>query len=152
MIDTKINNFLEDYKVDTITFKQNQATKSKTKSNQENENFFCFTTIYVSNPSLKFQKRIKPVFQKYNIEIKPAYTAEKCPTISTTKANARKLSIRMSFTNILALNISYVGETSKQLFRRIKNHKEFDKNSATFQHIYNCKSCQNTNFYENFKV
>jgi len=104
LINTKINKFLEDYKVDNIKFKQNQTTKSKSKSNQENENSFYFTTIYVGNPSLKFQKHIKPVFQKYNIEIKPT-PVEKYQTILTTKANARKLSMRMSSTNILVLKI-----------------------------------------------
>ena len=81
------------------------------------------TTIYVGNPLLKFQKRIKPVFQKYNIEIKPAYTAEKCPTISTTKANARKLSMRTSFTNILALKI----RTSPTWERHLNNFSDESK-------------------------
>ena len=39
LIETKINKCLEGYKVDNITFKQNQTTESKTKSNQENDNY-----------------------------------------------------------------------------------------------------------------
>ena len=41
-------------------------------------------------------------------------------------------------------DISYVGETSRQPFRRIEDHKESDKNSAISKNIKNCKSCQNT--------
>ena len=33
-----------------------------------------------------------------------------------------------------------------------EDHQGSDKNSAIFQHIYNCKSCQNTNTHDNFKV
>ena len=50
LIENKINKFLEDHKVNSNTFKQNQTTKNRTKSNQENENSFYFTTIYVGNP------------------------------------------------------------------------------------------------------
>ena len=86
LIESKINKFLEDHKVNNITFKQSQTTKNKTKSNQEKENYFYFTTIYVGNPSLKFQNRIKSVFQKYNIEIKPAYTNRKISNYFNNKS------------------------------------------------------------------
>ena len=36
LIETKINKLLEDYRIDNNTFKQNQTTKSRTKSSQEN--------------------------------------------------------------------------------------------------------------------
>ena len=87
MINTKINKFLEDYKVDNIKFKQNQTTKSKSKSNQENENSFYFTTVYLGNPSLKFQKHVKSVFHKYKVEIKPAYTSRKVSNYFNNKSN-----------------------------------------------------------------
>ena len=38
------------------------------------------------------------------------------------------------------------------MYMYYKDHKESDKNSAIFKHIYNCKSCRNTNIHDNFKV
>ena len=154
MIETKINKFLEDFKVDNITFKQNQTIKSKTKSNQENENFFYFTTIYVGNPSLKFQKHTKTVFQKYNIEIEPAYTSRKILNYFNNKSKcseALDVNFIYKYTCSEDQNISYMGETSRKFFWQIEDHKGSDKNSAILQHIYKCESCQNTNIHDNFK-
>ena len=50
-------------------------------------------------------------------------------------------------------NISYIGETSRQMFRRIADdRKGTDKNSALFEHLLNCKHCQNSNIMRNFTV
>ena len=155
LIENKINKFLEDHKVNSNTFKQNQTTKNRTKSNQENENSFYFTTVYLGNPSLKFQKHVKSVFHKYKVEIKPAYTSRKVSNYFNNKSNcseAFNANVIYKYTCSEDQNISYVGETSRQLFRRIEDHKGSDKNSAIFQHIYNCKSCQSTNIHDNFKV
>ena len=59
LIENKINKFLEDHKVNSNTFKQNQTTKNRTKSNQVHENSFYYTTVYLGYPSLKFQKHVK---------------------------------------------------------------------------------------------
>ena len=80
-------------------------TNSKIKKNSEKKNFYYFTTIYVGNCSLKFQKRITTVFQKHNVTIKSAYISKKYLTTLTIKANVRKHLTRMSFISILALLI-----------------------------------------------
>ena len=118
-------------------------------------NSFYFTTVYLGNPSLKFQKHVKSVFHKYKVEIKPAYTSRKVSNYFNNKSNcseAFNANVIYKYTCSEDQNISYVGETSRQLFRRIEDHKGSDKNSAIFQHIYNCKSCQSTNIHDNFKV
>ena len=59
----------------------------------------------------------------------------------------------MLFINTPALQIrSYIGETSRQIFRQITDHCGTNKNSATFEHIFNCKPCQNSDIIKNFKV
>ena len=82
------------------TCKQNQTNKSKTKTNQENGNSFYFKTIYKDNLSLKY---IKSVFQKYKLN--QHTPAENYQSILIPKANAQKLSVRMSSTNLLVLKI-----------------------------------------------
>ena len=109
----------------------------------------------MGNPSLKFQKSIKFGFQKYSIKIKPAHTSRKYQNILTTKSKFSETfdaNVTYKYTCSEDQNIFYVGETSRQLFRQIEDHKGSNKNSAIFQHIYNCKSSQNTNIHQNFKV
>ena len=64
-----------------------------------------FKYVYIGNPSLKFQKHIKSIFQKYNKKIIPACTSRKISNYFNTKANAWKLSMQMSSINILVLKI-----------------------------------------------
>ena len=98
--------------------------------------------------SLKFQKQVKSVFHKYKVEIKPAYTSRKVSNYFNNKSNcsaAFDANVIYKYTCSEDQNISYVGETSRQLFRQIEDHKRSDKNSVIFKLIYNCKSCKNTN-------
>ena len=47
---------------------------------------------------------------------------------------------------------SYIGETSRQMFRQIADHKGTDKTSAILKHLFDCKHCQNSDITSNFKV
>ena len=49
-------------------------------------------------------------------------------------------------------SISYIGETSRQMFRRVADHKGQDKRSAIFDHLHGCLPCQNSNIDNNFEV
>ena len=155
LIQTKINKFLEAYNIDNLTFKQNQITNSKTKKNSENENFSYFTTMYVGNCSLKFHKRITSIFEKHNVVIKPAYTSKKVSDYFNNKSKCSEAfdaNVIYKYTCSVEPNISYIGETSRQMFRRIADHKGIDKNSAIFDHLFNCEHCQNSDITSNFKV
>ena len=59
---------------------------------------------------------------------------------------------RQKFTCSVDHGISYIGETSCQMFRQIANYKGTDKNSAIFEHLFDCKHCQNSDITNNFKV
>ena len=41
-------------------------------------------------------------------------------------------------------NVSYIGETQRQLFRRISEHSDKTSDSPVFDHLFNCRDCQNT--------
>ena len=48
--------------------------------------------------------------------------------------------------------ISYIGETFRQMFRRVADHKGQDKSSAIFNHLHECLPCRNSNIENNFEV
>ena len=101
--------------INSLLYMQKNQT---TKSNEENENSFYFTTIYLGNPSLKFQKTCKNrFFKSTKVEIKPTYTSRK---ISNYFNNKNKC---LEAINVIVIykhtcsedhNIFYVGETSRQ--------------------------------------
>ena len=50
-------------------------------------------------------------------------------------------------------NISYIGETRRQLFQRIIDHNTSNKNSAIFDHMFNCRGCMDkANIAESFQI
>ena len=49
-------------------------------------------------------------------------------------------------------SISYRGETSRHIFRRVADHKGQDKRSAIFDYLHECLPCQNPNIENNFEV
>ena len=49
-------------------------------------------------------------------------------------------------------NTTYIGETRRQLFRRVEDHNGKDQQSAVFQHLYNCTDCQSSNLTDRFNI
>ena len=50
-------------------------------------------------------------------------------------------------------NVSYIGETKRQLFRRVADHTKTDKKSAVFEHLFMCTQCQNSkNIMDQFEI
>ena len=86
LIESKFNKFLEAQKIENSTFKQNENISIKYEKKTVTENYSYFTTIYQSSCSIRFQKRIASLFQKHNINIKPAYTSKKFPDFFSNKS------------------------------------------------------------------
>ena len=49
-------------------------------------------------------------------------------------------------------SVSYLGETRRQLFRRILEHGKMGTNSAVFEHLEGCDACQDKNIAESFTI
>ena len=49
-------------------------------------------------------------------------------------------------------SITYLGETKRQLFKRISDHKGTDKKSAVLQHLQDCIRCQNSDISKCFEI
>ena len=111
--------------------------------------------MVVGNWSLKFQKRLISVFQKHNVAIKPAYTSIKLSDYYNNKSKcseAFNANVIYKYTCSVDQSISYIRETSRQIFRRIADHKGTDKKNAIIEHLFDCKHCQNSDITSNFKV
>ena len=74
--------------------------------------------------------------------------AKKFLTTSATKANARKYLTQMLFINTPALQI----RASLTLEKHHGKYSDNDKNSEIFEHLFNCKTCQNSDIVQNFTV
>ena len=103
--------------------------------------------------SIKFQKQIASIFQKHNIVIKPDYTSKKFSDYFSNKSKCLSLfDAHVIYKYTCSAEASYIGETSRQIFRRITDHCRTDKNSAILEHLFNCTHCQNSDIVYDFKV
>ena len=125
LIESKINKFLEIYKIDNSTFKQNEK-----KTEIESSSYL--TTVYVGSCSIRFQKRMASIVQKHNIVIKPAYTSKEVFNYFNNKSKCSEVfdtNVIYKYTCSADHSISYIGETSQQIFQRITDH------CGTAQHL-----------------
>ena len=104
---------------------------------------------------MKFQHRMKRNLQQYGLEVRPAYTTSKVGqyfSLKTPLSDMFKTNIVYKFSCLGDPNISYIGESKRQLFERIREHRN-GKSSAVFEHLYSCTPCQNTtSFIEQFEI
>ena len=88
------------------------------------------------------------------INVKAAYSTTKVSEYFSLKSSTptlHKSNIVYMFTCSCDKSISYVGESRRQLFGRIREHSS-DNNSAIFDHIYNCVPCQESNITDRFEI
>ena len=121
--ESKINKFLDAHKIDNSIFKQNKSINTKNEKKTETENYSYFTTVYVGSWSIRFQKQIASIFQKHNINIKPAYTSKKVSDYFSNKSKCSEVfdaNVIYKYTCSADQSISYIGETSRQIFRELQ--------------------------------
>ena len=128
LIRTKIHKFLENNKINNLNFNQEQKTNTgkQSEKNSEIEQCSYFTVIYLGNCSLRCQKRIKTVFEKHGVRIIPAYTTKKVSEYFNVKSKCSEIfdaNVIYKYTCSADQSISYIGETSRQMFRRVADHK-----------------------------
>ena len=111
---------------------------------------------YLGNPSHKFQRRIWEELRCYDVDNIQAYSATKVASYFDLKTKVLtffKANVVYKLTGSCDKTVSYIGETRRQLFKRIKEHQEDGKNSAVFSHLFECTPCQNTpNIVDCFKI
>ena len=116
-----------------------------------------FTIPYVGRPSLKLQRRIHEEMKKHDLTTLASYTTTKVGSYFNLKSGCSsifKANVVYEFTCACDKSCSYIGETQRQLFRRITEHSEPSKTySAIFEHLQGCSDCQNEkNICSRFKI
>ena len=114
-----------------------------------------FKAPYFGKPSHKFQSRVGRELLKYGLQTQAVYSTLKVSSYFSLKTKVSHLfnsNLVYKFTGSCDKDISYIGETRRQLCRRIQDHRE-GKSSAIFEHLQSCQTCQNCgNFTDSFTV
>ena len=95
------------------------------KKNSEIDQCSYYTFIYLGNCSLRFQKRIRTVFEKNKVTITPSHTTKNVAEYFNDKNKFLKVfdtNVIYKYTCSADQSISYIGETSRQMFRRVADH------------------------------
>ena len=106
----------------------------------------CFLCIpYVGKPSIRFQRKLERGFRQHNVRIMVAFNTTKVGSHFCLKLRCSHLfrsNVVYRFTCSDDRNISYIGESKRQLYKRITEYSKNGTNSAVFDHFYDCISCQ----------
>ena len=142
LIEQKIEEFVTEHNLDENTFTHGYLTRPDT-SEKEQKNYFLLP--YLGKSSLKLHKRIQDEMRNYEVNITTAYSTTKVGSYFSLKTKVPilfKANVVYRFSASCDKNVSYIGETRRQLFFRIKEHQEDGNNSAVFSHLFDCSLCQ----------
>ena len=110
---------------------------------------------YVGRPSLRLQRRLQENLASGDVKVKTAFATTKVAEYFSLKSKCSRLfaaNVVYRFTCPRDSGITYVGETKRQLFRRVSDHKGKDKKSAVLQHLMDCAQCQDSDVVQSFEV
>ena len=111
---------------------------------------------YVGRPSSKLHHTINRRMQAHGLWVKAAYNTKKVASYFSLKSKCSSLfkaNVVYQFSCSRDENKSYIGATRRQLFRRIRDHNDPKKDSAVFEHMFNCNYCKNIeNISDSFKI
>ena len=102
---------------------------------------------YIHKQKFETNSSKKKVETAYNTTKIGSYFSLKTCTPYLFKSN-----VVYKFTCTRDENITYIGESKRQLYQRIKDHCEKDKNSAIFGHLYECEDCQDEEIISRFEI
>ena len=124
---------------------------TQNKKKTEIESCSYFTTVYVGSCLIRFQKRTASIFQKHNIILnRPTPAKNFLTTLATICMEVLDANVIYKYTCSADQNISYIRETSQQVFRRTIDHCKIDKNRAIFDYFFYFNHCQNSDIVQNF--
>ena len=147
-INSIISKFTLDHQIDENQFKQNKGTNTQKHQLVVTELDDVYLNIpYIGKPSEKLHRKIHHRMRNYNLCVKAAYSTVKVSSYFSLKSKCSDLfdsNVVYKFTCSRDENVSYIGETQRQLFRRISEHSDKTSDSPVFDHLFNCRDCQNT--------
>ena len=153
MIDSTIADFVKTNKISEERFKVNSEMRQKEGVAEIKDIYVRIP--YVGKPSLRLQRRIQENLILDKVNIKAAFWTTKVGEYFNLKSKCSRLftaNVVYKFTCSSDSGITYLGETKRQLFKRVSDHKGNDKNSAVLQHLQGCVHCQNSNVSNCFEI
>ena len=155
MIETSISDFIISHSINDESFRKNPIVDQKEKAIDSRKEVFI-KIPFVGRPSSRLQRRIQEQLQNDDLRIKVAFSTTKVGEYFSLKSKCSilfKSNVVYKFTCSRDRSTTYIGETQRQLFRRIQDHRGDDKKSAIFNHLYHCNECQNVkNIADSFEI
>ena len=153
-----LSQFLSEYANTAEEFRLNKINQKNRKPQLLVKEFddVYLNIPYVGKPSSKLHHTINRQMRAYGLCVKAAYNTKKVASYFSLKSKYSSLfegNVVYEFKCSRDENVSYIGATRRQLFRRINDHNDPNKYTAVFEHMYNCDFCKNiTNISDSFKI
>lgn len=118
-----------------------------TKDGLIDENIKAYFIVpYFGRASSKIQMCVKDELKEHVVKVVSSYNNTSTGSYFSLKSSCSiffKSNIVYQFTCYQDSRGIYIGETTRQLFKRIEVHNGSDKKSAVFDHLLNCHYCRN---------
>ena len=126
----------------TTNGEKETITQDSQEENVQKQVYFVLP--YTGRASEKLHKRVKNEMLQHNIALLAAYRTTKVGSYFSLKSRVPalfKANVLYKFQCPRDENIHYIGETERQLFRRIEEHAK-KQDSAINEHIRQCIGCK----------
>ena len=143
-----IDDYTKRHNITKSNYKQDRQPEEKEIKPGDHIKKAYFTIPFIGKPSTKLQMCIKREMEQYQVNIMAAYKSTRVGSYFSLKSNCSRpfnSNVVYKFKCSADQNVSYIGETKRQLFRRVADHTKTDKKSAVFEHLIMCTHCQNSN-------
>ena len=134
------------------------ASNSEVNSSNENKKWSTVLKIpFIGDASYEFKNNVIPLFKQYlNSDVLPVFISCKVSNYFSLKCQAAypfKSNVVYKFKCLRDADISYIGETTRHLIKRVREHVKTDKKSQVFIHLSKCNTCKNASLgVSNFQI
>ena len=150
---TLIRKAIEEFRSKTVTPDQEDDNGQQLQQQVIKPEYFVYPCV--GKASEKMLHRVKREMTRYGIELRAAYRTTKTGAYFRLKQNVPMLlrsDVVYEFKCPRDEEARYIGETQRQIFRRISEHAS-STTSAVYEHRQNCESCSNDdNFVNSFCI
>lgn len=143
LVNNVCDSFIEENNINKERFNEDRQTQPPNRTRSPNQVYLCIP--YVGRHSTKLQCRIRKEMLVHQVTTIAAFRTTKVGSYFNLKPPCPRLfqsNVVYEFTCFRDGNSTYIGETRRQLFQRVDDHRGKDKKSAVYEHLYNCDSCQ----------
>ena len=149
-IDNNVNRFLMGLDSANNNNSDDSATTTKESDTSDGVQSAYLVLPYVGRCSTRLHKRITYEMKHYGVRIMPAYRTAKVGSYFSLKTKIPPLfksNVVYKFVCPCDEGTQYVGETERQLFKRLQEHtsRSNTAQSAIYDHMLQCEGCATVN-------